>query len=193
MHTHAVRAHVVKTLAIRIRGSMRQLQKLGCRPDSALALVAPSCVFSSNDGGVVSGTIVCGVTDSAGGRDALQLAVALSRRLGLRLVLVFTPDEVPTPRRRRHGAGLLRELRQEFGLEEMVELRETVGEPAHSLAQIAAEEGADLIVLWSRRRSLRRHAVECRLAKDLEPMTAIPVVIAPPQTRPRSGRRLAVL
>src|SRR5580658_5278368 len=36
----------------------------------------------------MAGTIVCGVGDSAEGRDAIQLAAALSRRLGLRLVLV---------------------------------------------------------------------------------------------------------
>lgn len=175
--------------------------QLGCRPDGLRGHLVRSCESSSNHGGVVAGTIVCGVADSTAGRDVIQFALALSRRLHQRLVLVSTQDEVGplagilsfSTRQHHVGSDLLRELCQEFGLDEKVELREAVGEPAHALAQIAAEEGADLIVLWSRRVGLRQHSVECRLALELEPITAIPVVIAPPQTRRRSGRRLAVV
>jgi nucleotide-binding universal stress UspA family protein len=135
----------------------------------------------------MAGTIVCGVGDSAEGRDAIQLAAALSRRLGLRLVLVHVRPK------RRGGESLLYRLSDEFDLEGAVELREGVGESAQSLAQIAAEEGADLIVLWSRRSRLWGRGIECRLAVELEAVTAIPVVIAPPQTVRRSGRRLAVV
>jgi nucleotide-binding universal stress UspA family protein len=135
----------------------------------------------------VSGTIVCGVGDSAEGREAIQVAVALSRRLGQRLVLVHV-------RRRATGAdGLLQRLSEELGLDEAVELREGVGDTAQVLAEIAAEEGADLIILASRRAGLRRRTLECRLSLELEPATAVPVVIAPPQTLRRSGRRLGVI
>ncbi len=39
------------------------------------------------------GTIICGITDSAGGRGAAELGAALSARLGLRLVLVHVIDD----------------------------------------------------------------------------------------------------
>jgi nucleotide-binding universal stress UspA family protein len=133
----------------------------------------------------MSGTIVCGVGDSAEGHDAIQLAAALSRRLGQRLVLVHVR------RSKRSGDNLLYKLSDEFDLEDAVELREGVGDSAQSLAQIAAEEGADLIVLWSRRSRLWGNSIECRLALELEALTTIPVVIAPPQTVRRSGSRLA--
>jgi hypothetical protein len=44
---------------------------------------------------VMAGTILCGVTDSPEGRDAAQLADALSARLGLRLVLAHVVDGIP--------------------------------------------------------------------------------------------------
>jgi nucleotide-binding universal stress UspA family protein len=135
----------------------------------------------------MSGTIVCGVGDSPEGRDAIQLAVALSRRLGQRLVLVHVRAKG------RGGERLLVRLSEDLDLEPTVELREGVGDSAQSLAQIAAEEGADLIVVWSRRSRLWGRGIECRLALELEAITAIPVVIAPPQTVRRSGRRLSVV
>jgi hypothetical protein len=46
------------------------------------------------------GTLVCGVNDSDDGRRALELAVALSERLGLRLVLAHISDGIPPARRR---------------------------------------------------------------------------------------------
>jgi hypothetical protein len=42
----------------------------------------------------VPGTLVCGVNDSDDGRRALELAVALSERLGLRLVLAHISDDI---------------------------------------------------------------------------------------------------
>jgi nucleotide-binding universal stress UspA family protein len=134
----------------------------------------------------VSGTIVCGVEESAEGVDALRLAAALSRRLGQRLVLVHL-------RTGKRGEGsLIYKLGGELDLEETVEIREGVGDSAQALARVAADEGADLIMLWSRRSRFRRHSVECKLALELEAVTAIPVVIAPPQTLRPSGRRLDV-
>jgi hypothetical protein len=40
------------------------------------------------------GTLVCGVNDSDDGRRALELSVALSERLGLRLVLAHISDGI---------------------------------------------------------------------------------------------------
>jgi len=44
---------------------------------------------------LMAGAILCGVTDSREGRDAAQLADALSARLGLRLVLAHVVDGIP--------------------------------------------------------------------------------------------------
>jgi nucleotide-binding universal stress UspA family protein len=135
----------------------------------------------------MTGTIVCGVGDSEEGRDAIQLAAALRRRLGQRLVLVHVS------RNRQRSTNLLEQLSADFDLEdEEVEFREGIDDSAQSLAQIAAEEGADLIVLWSRRSLFPGNRIVCKLALELEALTTIPVLIAPPQTVRRSGNRLVV-
>jgi nucleotide-binding universal stress UspA family protein len=75
---------------------------------------------------------------------------------------------------------------------EGAEARVTVGNRAERIAQVAAEEGADLIVIGSRRAGLGNRKLRCTLARDLEAATPIPVVVAPPTTRKRSDHRLAV-
>jgi nucleotide-binding universal stress UspA family protein len=69
--------------------------------------------------------------------------------------------------------------------------RIAVGDRAERLAQIAAEEGADLIIVGLGRGSRLPGRAGSTLASELESTTACPVVIAPPQTRPRSQLRLA--
>jgi len=143
------------------------------------------------------GTVVCGVTNQAQAATATEVARAISDRLELRLVLVHVVEGVPpateeslTARQRRQGGEkLLRELSRDAG--ERVEARIVVGERAEALAQVAAEEGADLIVLGSRATGLRRRRLRCALARELEAATPVPVLVAPPSTRRRSGRRLA--
>jgi nucleotide-binding universal stress UspA family protein len=111
------------------------------------------------------GTILCGVTDSEAGRGALELAAVLSERLGLRLVVAHVADgiapvggggngdESVTTRANREGAArLVARLAAEHGLAGSAEERSAVGDPAALLAQIAAEEGADMIVIGSRAR-----------------------------------------
>jgi nucleotide-binding universal stress UspA family protein len=144
----------------------------------------------------MGGTIVCGVVDTEQARDAAGLAAALAERLGLRLVLVSALDATPggdasvTARQEQDGARrLLGELAGSAGGD--AEGRIVLGEPAEGIARVAAEEGADLIVLGSRRGGLGGRALRCALARALEAVTPVPVVIAPPATRRRSGRRLA--
>ena len=50
------------------------------------------------------------------------------------------------------------------------------------LAQIAAEEAADVILVGARARRRLRRGFESRLANRLETATQVPVVIAPPRT-----------
>jgi len=145
---------------------------------------------------MTGGTIVCGVTESADGRDAAELAHALGARLDLRLVLVHVVDGVPpgsdeslTARQRQAGAErTLDTIAREIG--NGTEKRVLLGERAEGLAQVAAEEGADLIVLGSRSTGLGSRKLRCTLARELEAATPVPVVVAPPTTRKRSDHRL---
>ncbi len=146
----------------------------------------------------MSGTILCGVTDTEDGRAAAQMATALSERLGLRLVFAHVIDlphgseDSVTGRQKQQGAAqavstLLREVSPR------AEFRIVLGRVSERLAQIAAEEGADLIVLGSRKHGLRGRQLRCLTAQELEVATPAPVVVAPPQTRKRSEHRLSTM
>jgi nucleotide-binding universal stress UspA family protein len=140
------------------------------------------------------------VTDSDGGRSALELAATLSARLGLRLVLAhvadgFGParakgDESPTAKQcGREGAmRLLARLATEYGIHSSVECRKAVGDRAEMLARIAAEEAADLIVIGSRPQGRFRRGLRSTLAVELESETPVPVVIAPSGLTHRRNR-----
>jgi nucleotide-binding universal stress UspA family protein len=149
-------------------------------------------------GAMTGGTLVCGVTETPDGRSAAELARALGTRLGLRLVLVHVIDGVPdgtqeslSARQRQTGAEqLLTRIAREIG--DGTEKRVMIGSRADALAQVAAEEGADLIVIGSRTTGLGGRKLRCTLAHDLEAATPIPVVVAPPTTRRRSDNRLAL-
>ena len=146
----------------------------------------------------MGGTIVCGVTEAPEGRAAAALAQALGTRLDLRLVLVHVIDGVASgaheslsARQRQAGAEqLLNATAREIG--NGSEKRVVLGDRAEALAQVAAEEGADLIVLGSRSAGLGSRKLRCTLARELEATTLVPVVVAPPATRTRSDRRLTL-
>jgi nucleotide-binding universal stress UspA family protein len=144
----------------------------------------------------MGGTILCGVKDSDDGRAAAQMATALSERLGLRLVFAHVVDlprggeDSVTGRQKQAGAAqavasLLREVSPE------AECRIALGQVPERLAQIAAEEGADLIVLGSHTHGFRGRQIRSSFVRELEAATPAPVVVAPPQTRRRSERRLS--
>jgi nucleotide-binding universal stress UspA family protein len=141
------------------------------------------------------GTLVCAVTKGEESADALALSAELSERLDLRLVLVHAVDgigefgnedgveSVSTQADRQGAERRLTRLAHEHGVADRAERRIAVGEPAALLAQIAAEEAADVIVVGSRTRRRLRPGLECRLARQLETATQIPVVFAPPRTK----------
>jgi nucleotide-binding universal stress UspA family protein len=133
------------------------------------------------------GTILCGVNDSQGARDALQLAAALSERLRVRLVVAHVASGESIEQAER----LVSRLTLEAAPAGQADLRVAAGDRAVRLAQIAAEEGADLIVVGSGGEGRLRLRSCSRLASELESTTSCPVVIAPSQTRPRSELRLA--
>jgi nucleotide-binding universal stress UspA family protein len=141
------------------------------------------------------GTIVCGVTDSEAGRGALAAAADLSRRLGLRLVLVHVADgiaplgvdgdtESVTICADREGAArLVACMAADHGVADSADQRSAIGDPAVLLGQIAAEEAADMIVVGSHERGRLRRVVASRFARQLATETPVPVLIAPPQKR----------
>jgi nucleotide-binding universal stress UspA family protein len=146
------------------------------------------------------GTLVCGLTDGEDAAGTVELAVELTQRLGMRLVLAhvaqgFAPrangvdvEESVTMKGDRVGAErLLGRLAAEHGVAETAQCRIAVGQPATLLGQIAAEEAADLILVGSRQRGWPRRGLDSRLAVQLETETPVPILIAPPRTRP--GRR----
>jgi nucleotide-binding universal stress UspA family protein len=137
------------------------------------------------------GTIVCGVSDSEGGRNALRLAADLSERFGARLVLMHVAagvgavggEEGLTAAYGRQGAErLLAGLVAEFGLDAS-QRRWAVGDRVGLLATMAAEEAADLIVVGSRPGRLIRRGLRSSLATKLGTQTPIPVLVAPPRAR----------
>ena len=146
----------------------------------------------------MGGTIICDVTEAAAGRSAAEFAGALAARLDLRLVLVYVLTAVPegadesvTARQERTGATqTLDEIAREIGHE--AELRLVVGEHAEAVARVAAEEGADLVVVGGRPAGLGRRNLRWTPARRLEAATPVPVLVAPPSTRKRTDRRLAV-
>src|SRR5438067_13364636 len=146
----------------------------------------------------MSGTILCDVTDPPAGRCAAEFAGALGARLGLRLVLAYVVDGVP-PAARESVSGRQLQSGAERTLDEIagrlghgVETRVAVGNHAEQLAWIAAEEGADLVVVGARPTGLGGRNLRWTLARELEAATPVPVLVAPPTTRKRSDRRLAV-
>ena len=145
----------------------------------------------------MGGTLVCDVTDPVEGRSAAGFAAALGARLQLRVVLASVVEGHPaalesaTGRQRQSGAArALAATARELPFE--VETRVALGDRAEALARLAAEEGADLIVLGSRAVGLGGRNLRSRLVRDLEAETPVPVLVAPPATRRRSERRLSV-
>jgi nucleotide-binding universal stress UspA family protein len=128
----------------------------------------------------MGGTIVCDVTDPLAGRSAADFAAALAARLGLRVVLVHVGNEAE-----RRLEAVAR------GVGHETETRVAAGDHAEALARVAAEEGADLVVVGARPAGLGGRNLRWTLARELEAATPVPVVVAPPSTRKRSDRRLS--
>jgi nucleotide-binding universal stress UspA family protein len=133
---------------------------------------------------------MCGIDDSPGAVEALRVARALSFGFDVRLLLAHVACGGPasgtdgslTARQAREGGVRLIERTAgvyEFEAEQRVE----VGEPAEALSRIAAEEGATMIVVGSRRQGRRQPKLRSALAADLAATAPCPVVVAPPPPR----------
>lgn len=139
--------------------------------------------------------MLCGVDESDEGRAAVELGVELSERLGLRLVLAHVTEgyypqetaedgsETAALKRDRIGAArVLVRLAEEYGVTHTAECRSGAGERAALLGQIAAEEGADMILVGSRPRGWWGRGLQSTLAEELKAVTTAPILIAPPSS-----------
>jgi nucleotide-binding universal stress UspA family protein len=133
------------------------------------------------------GTIICAIAATPEAGAVAQLTAALAARLELRLVLVHVVDP---QRDDADGEKTLEAVARDLGDE--AEVRVVRGNRVDALARVAADEGADAIVLGGRPRGARGRQVRCTLARQLEAGQSVPVLIAPPVTRARSKRRLGL-
>ena len=141
--------------------------------------------------------IVCGVDGSEQARHAASAALRLADRLGARLTLVHvTPtrtvvpiDSLPMgvdPSTYPHSSELAFSAAEAVFdslssdvTEASVDREVRLGEPAAVLAQIAADCGAELIVVGSRGRGAWRSAVSGSVSSDVARLAPCPVLIVP--------------
>jgi nucleotide-binding universal stress UspA family protein len=148
----------------------------------------------------MSPAIVCGVDGSPDSQAALQVAVRLSSRLQLRLVVAHIAEPAYIPyaaaapfdgtagrhavveeieSQEENAARLLEEVVAAAGLLDAGR-RAGVGNPAECLADIADEEDAELIVVGSRGRGAFKSAFLGSVSNALVGVARCPILIVPP-------------
>jgi nucleotide-binding universal stress UspA family protein len=133
-------------------------------------------------------TIVCAVDESPGAAEAIAVAVDLSKRLGLRLVLAHVVEgDRRTTGADPNGVGahitgqrVLEQVTRKHNLESATDRRAEAGDRARELSRIASEEAAAVIVIGSRGRHHRRPGRLSRLSAELRSTAPCPVVVVPP-------------
>jgi nucleotide-binding universal stress UspA family protein len=144
-------------------------------------------------------SIICGVDGSVDSQAALAVAGDLAARLRLRLIManVVEPSHLasvgaasfggamPRPplstieQQEEAGTRLLIELSATLGLEQ-ADRRVVIGYPAERLADLADEEGAQLIVVGSRGRGAFKAAFLGSVSTTLIGIARCPVLVVPP-------------
>jgi nucleotide-binding universal stress UspA family protein len=147
-------------------------------------------------------SIVCGVDGSADSQAALAAAIDLAARLRLRLIManVVEPIHAPYVGSASLGGGMLRpelpttdqhedaanellvELSARMGVEQ-ADRRVVVGYAAERLADLADEEGAEMIVVGSRGRGSFKAAFLGSVSTSLIGVARCPVLVVPPGAR----------
>lgn len=138
-------------------------------------------------------SLVCGVDNSRGAREAVRVAAKLSDRLGLRLLLVHVAQVTGSihPRGVPYGHGesqeeelreagrVLAEVTQEYELDGRAEQLLEIGDPADRLAELAGQYDAALLVVGSRGRGAFRSALLGSVSARLAAKAPCPVVVVP--------------
>ncbi len=144
-------------------------------------------------------SIVCGIDESRGARQAARVAKGLAAEIGARLILVNVSAPVafvPTPagttgissdehreyqrERDDRARSLLETTAGDAGLDGTAELRVAVGEVAPSLIDEARREDAMLIVVGSRGQGAILSAILGSVSTALVRDSCCPVVVVPP-------------
>jgi nucleotide-binding universal stress UspA family protein len=142
------------------------------------------------------GTILCAVDPAAVSDHAVRLAAALHARLGMRLILLHVlPARPREPAAEPARSDAQQRLRAALtaradAIGGQIDVRVEAGVRPDVIARVAGEEGADMIVVGSS--TGRRRTVRCGLAQELQAITPVPVLVAPPADRIPSGVRLAL-
>lgn len=142
--------------------------------------------------------IVCGVDGSTDSQAALGVAVDLAARLQLRLIMANVVEATRAPyagaslggampqphlptmdHQKEVAEGLLAELCKTLGLEQ-ADRRVVVGYAAERLAELAEDEGAELIVVGSRGRGAFKAAFLGSVSTSLIGVARCPVLVVPP-------------
>ena len=144
---------------------------------------------------MTSRSIVCGVDGSRDGRLALRRAAQIAEQLGVPLVVahvvqppVSAPGLGPTARQLAGipidallaaGEALVDRVLEEEHLAD-AKRRIVFGFPADRLADIADDEGAELLVVGSRGRGAFRAAFLGSVSTDVIGVARCPVLVVPP-------------
>jgi nucleotide-binding universal stress UspA family protein len=150
--------------------------------------------MSSTDAGDATGSILCGVDGSQHARVALRHAVRLARMLGVRLVVAHvvqpplsSPDVGPTARQLMgmpvdallaSGEARVDTILEEEGITD-ASRRVVLGFPGDRLADLADEEGAQLIIVGSRGRGAVKAALLGSVSNDVIGVARRPVLVVP--------------
>jgi nucleotide-binding universal stress UspA family protein len=148
--------------------------------------------------------IVCGIDGSPDSKAAVAVAAGLAERLGARLVLANVVEYVHSPsatagaygartfapalltdvleEQREAGERLLDEVAAEAAVA-AAEQRVVSGFAAERLADLADEEGAELIVVGSRGRGAFKAAFLGSVSTSLIGVARCPVLVVPPGAR----------
>jgi nucleotide-binding universal stress UspA family protein len=128
-------------------------------------------------------TIVAGVDEAPGARDAAALAAALGEACGAEVLLVVVcPELLPLPdalreQGRRKAAELVERVRDEVAHAARTEVAHAAS-PAKALRRAAAEAGADLLVLGSASGTPEGGARSGRTARQVMGDAPCPVAVA---------------
>jgi nucleotide-binding universal stress UspA family protein len=138
----------------------------------------------------MSRSIVCGVDDSSGARDAVRVAAWFADRLGLRLIVAHVA-QLPAAvgydglgvstwtAPQDAGSTLLEHLAFEEHIPE-AEQRVMTGVPAERLAELADQEDAEMIVVGSRALGAFKQAFLGSVSHDVIGLAHCPVLVVPP-------------
>lgn len=168
----------------------------GQQPIAGAATGSDAASMTSSKGGnVTSSSIVCGVDGSRDARLALRRAAQIAEQLDVPLVVahivqppVSTPGLGPTARQLAGiptdallaaGEALVDRVLEEEHLTD-AKRRVVFGFPADRLADIADDEGAELLVVGSRGRGAFKAAFLGSVSTDVIGVARCPVLVVPP-------------